>query len=91
MILQWLAETFAGLLVSFIGLFPTFTLPDWWQTALDYWNDTLETAGQLGYWFPLPLIALVAAAIVAAVGISIAVKLIRIVASFFTLGGGSAA
>ncbi len=47
--------------------------------------------GSTGAWFPWSLISAVFAAVALAWGAALTVKLVRIVASFATAGGGSAA
>lgn len=91
MITQSLMDAFSSILVALIGTLPTFSLPDWWDVALGYWSSMISVATQLQYWIPFPALGDVALLIFYAIAFAVAVKAIRIVASFFTLGGGSAA
>jgi len=91
MIIQSLLDAFSAILASLISLFPTLTLPDWWDSAMAYWYSTIEVATQLQWWIPFPALSQVVSLIFFAIVLAISIKAIRIVASFFTLGGGSAA
>lgn len=86
-LIQWVADGITALL----GLFPTWEAPTWQAQALDFWTTSIESVNGLAQWFPLPLIGIVAIAVFASLAVSIGIKLFRIVASFLTLGGGSAA
>lgn len=87
----WLLGSVVHLVADLIGLIP---VPDP-DPILDGINDSVATvftsAGELAFWVPFSATGsalMVVAAVAAAAG---AIKLIRIVASFLTLGGGSAA
>jgi hypothetical protein len=70
---------------------PAPTPPDWWSSvsgAVDAVNSHITG---LGAWLPFPVLRTVLAAVFALLAISLAVKVVRIVASFLTAGGGSAA
>ncbi len=86
----WLMASVWHLVTS---LFPdpdpaTSTVADGVQQGI---GTVLAYAGAFGHWIPwwvvVPVLALVMGALIAGGGI----KLVRIVASFLTLGGGSAA
>lgn len=49
------------------------------------------TASSFSVWLPLPALIGALALVLTAVGVSVAIKVTRIVASFLTAGGGSAA
>lgn len=74
-----------------LGLFPTITLPDWLTTVTDFIASVVTGALQLGNWIPWPLVGLAFVFVWLSFGIAFAIRVGRIVASFFTAGGGSAA
>ncbi len=86
-VLMWLSDFFVGL----IGTLPDFNSPAWLTDTLP---DGIQTVGQyaskMGPWIPYDAVGLVLATVAAIVGIALAIRLVRIVASFLTLGGGSA-
>jgi hypothetical protein len=91
MVTDWLIGLLADLVHSVMGDLPTFAVPEWLVTGSGAVGTVFSYAGSMGAWFPSQLAVTVALAILAAYGVGFAVKLIRIVASFVTLGGGSAA
>jgi hypothetical protein len=74
-----------------VGLFPTWDRPSWLSSAIDSITGATETVHELGYWLPIGAITDVAVVILAASAVSFAVRVVRIVASFLSGGGGSAA
>ena len=73
-----------------LDLLPTVTVPDW-LSASGPMATVMTYAGSMGAWFPAQLVVTVLLGVLAAWGVAFAIKLARIVASFFTAGGGSAA
>lgn len=75
-----------------VGLFPVLTPPAWLTTTLPSW---IETAGgqivAVDALFPFSHAVTVLTFVALSCGVALAVKLVRIVASFLTAGGGSAA
>lgn len=82
---------FFGLLDWILDLIPTVPIPGWLSDAEGPLSTVLTYAGSMGVWFPTDLLVTVLLAVLSAWGIGFAVKVVRIVASFFTAGGGSAA
>jgi hypothetical protein len=82
---------FFNVINSVLGLLPTITVPDWLSSADGPIATVLGYAGSMGAWFPSTLVLTVVTAVLATWAIGFVIKLVRIVASFFTLGGGSAA
>lgn len=79
-----------SVLSTVLGWLPTFTLPTWMSDTGPL-ATVLGYAGSMGAWFPTTLAATVLVAVLAAYAVAFGVKIVRIVASFATLGGGSAA
>lgn len=86
-VLSWFGSfiQFLGSVVQFPTV-PSFfgSVPGWIVSASSYVAGT-------GVWIPWTLLGVVIAAWMVSLGAALAVKLVRIVASFFTAGGGSAA
>lgn len=91
MIFEAVVGFFVALVDFFLGLLPSSTPPEWFLTAGDAVSDVLAHAAGLGAWLPLPLAVTVFGALLASVLVGFGIKVVRIVASFFTAGGGSAA
>lgn len=54
-------------------------------------GQVFAQAAALAYWVPFPATGAALAVVAAVAAVAFAIKLVRIVASFLTLGGGSAA
>jgi len=82
---------FFGALVGFIvGLFPTSGAPGWVNDGAGYLAQIWGYADGLGGWIPWSLAGTLLSAVFACMLLSVGIKVVRIVASFLTLGGGSA-
>lgn len=90
MVTDYLITTFTSVVHAVLSVLPTITVPSWLSQSGPV-ATVFSDAGSMGVWFPTPLAVSVAAAIFAAWAIGWAIKLARIVASFLTAGGGSAA
>lgn len=73
-----------------LSALPTVPVPDWLD-ASGFMGTVFQHVGGLGVWFPIPLLVTVLGALVAVWVVAFGIKVVRIIASFFTLGGGSAA
>lgn len=91
MILELLISMLVGLVEALAGLLGSAPAPGW-LTGLSGQLSSLVGAGaSLGVWVPWSVIGTVLAAIGACLGISLGVRVFRIVLSLFTGGGGGAA
>lgn len=91
MIVEALFAVGVGFINFFLGLLPTADPPSF-VLGMTGWLDTVwDYASGLGAWIPYTVLGDVVVAVLASVGIGFAIKIARIVASFFTAGGGSAA
>lgn len=79
-----------NLIGTVLGALPTITVPAW-MDASGPLATVMTFAGSMGAWFPVPLLVTVLLAVLTAWGIAFAIKITRIIASFLTMGGGSAA
>lgn len=91
MVTEWLVGVFSAVLTALLDWLPDWDMPAW-MTSTDGAMATVFTyAASMGAWFPMGLATTVAVAVLATYAVAFVVKVVRIVASFLTLGGGSAA
>lgn len=91
MILEAIVNFFAGVVEFFLNLLPSMDPPGFVTGFGEKVSDVLGYASGLGAWLPLGLVATVTGALIVCIGVGFGIKVVRIVASFFTAGGGSAA
>jgi hypothetical protein len=91
-------DALIGALSTFLGwvidLMPSLTIPDALGPAgavVGWIGRAGEWSGDMSIWIPLGQAVLALGFVMLAVGSAVLIKLARIVASFFTAGGGSAA
>lgn len=88
-------ESVIGLVVGFvtwiIETVPAPAVPDWFDDANAGLSSLANVMGSVAVWIPVGLIGLVLTVWVVTWGVAIGIKVVRIIASFLTLGGGSAA
>jgi hypothetical protein len=90
-ITEGLFSVFSGFVRFMIGLLPSGSLPEWVDDGAVHLREVWALGAGLGAWVPWSLFGTVAAAVMGCVVIGFGIKVARIVASFFTAGGGSAA
>lgn len=81
---------FLGIVSALLSFLPTNSPPAWLTTIGTAVGTVYSYAGQMGVWFPVTLVRNVALAVIASILAGFIVKVVRIVASFVTIGGGSA-
>jgi hypothetical protein len=91
MITKALLDFLTGLLGVVIGWLPTSPPPGWVGNTAGMVASLMDYGSGLGAWINWPLMGIVAATIGGVMLLSFGIKVTRIVASFLTLGGGSAA
>jgi hypothetical protein len=91
MITEAILGLFIGLFSLVLSLLPTRPAPGWLDDGAGYLSSIWTAGAGLGAWIPWTLVGTVFSAILACVVIGFTIKIVRIVASFFTAGGGSAA
>jgi hypothetical protein len=91
MITRLLLDFFAGLVGFATGLLPTVAPPAWIADGSGYLRTIFEAGHGLGAWVPWSVVTAVVAVVLACLAVSFGIKVVRIVASFLTAGGGSAA
>jgi hypothetical protein len=91
MITEALMSVLSGFVNSVLGSLPTIPVPTWLSDLSSGVSTIAGYGAGLGVWMPVPLIVSVVTTVVAAWLVAFGIKIARIVASFLTLGGGSAA
>jgi hypothetical protein len=91
MIVEALISVLAGLFSAIGDMFGTIDVPDWVE-SIDTGMSTLGGyAGGLGHLLPFGAAIDGATFVLACIGLGLGIKIIRIIVSLFTAGGGSAA
>lgn len=91
MIIKWLLDVVTGFLGWVVGLLPSVSIPVWMSTTVP---NAITTIGgyisSIDVWLPFSDAGIAVAFVVVALAAAVAIKIVRIVASFVTAGGGSA-
>lgn len=90
MIIDAVVMLFLGLLELIIGLLPSFTVPTWLDVSGPL-GTIFGYASGLGAWVPMQLAFTVLSGVLGLWAVAYSIKFVRMVASFFSGGGGSAA
>lgn len=90
MIFEAAIDVVTGFCRFIISLFPNDPPAPFVATIAGYWSTVWGYASGLGAWLPYGIIPQVFAAVALCVVLGLSIKVIRIVASFLTVGGGSA-
>jgi hypothetical protein len=90
-IVVWALSPIYAFFMLIVGWLPTDPPPSWVSDANGLLSQIWGWGAGLGAWVPWQLIGVVVAAVLACALIGFLIKIVRIVASFLTLGGGSAA
>lgn len=90
MVTEAVVTVFVGLAGLVVGVFPTAPAPGWLSDGAGYFADVWVIGAGLSAWIPWNLVGVVAAAVLACLMVGLVIKVVRIVASFFLAGGGSA-
>jgi hypothetical protein len=91
MITEALMSVLSGFVNAVLGSLPVIPVPTWLSDLSGGVSTIAGYGAGLGVWMPVPLIVAVISTLLAAWLIAFGIKVARIVASFLTLGGGSAA
>lgn len=91
MITEAIVSVFAAVAGFIVGLFPTWSPPAWLTTTVpDLIGQASDWIVGVNAWVPFDHVATVLGFVVLVLATAVAVRLVRIVASFLTAGGGSA-
>lgn len=91
MIVLWVLQRLADFFVWVVQHMPQIPFPTWLDTLAGFVTQSVSTFVQMGTWLPVGQIATAVGLVLASIGVSLGVKVARIVLSFLTAGGGSAA
>jgi hypothetical protein len=90
-IIEWLMSLAANLFDWMFSGLPAYTPPTWITGLSGAVAQVFAVAGSMGVWFPAPLVLSILLALLTFWVVSFGIKVIRLVVSLFTGGGGSAA
>lgn len=91
MITEWLLGIAADIIGWLLGSLPAVQAPGWLTSITSNVSTVMGGVDGMSAWIPWPLLVTVGGACLASWLVGLTVKVVRIVASFVTLGGGSAA
>jgi hypothetical protein len=90
MILDFIIDKFTNLLIFFITLLPNFSIPTTLDTSLIWFSTAVGNLAYFNNYLPIQFIAQCVLLVSSASIFYVSVKIFRIVASYFTGGGGNA-
>lgn len=85
---EWLQGLFAGVWDWIVDGIEVPAPPAWLTEASALVGQLMDYAGQLGHWVPWPVAVAVALFVVGCLVAALVIQIVRIIASFATLGGG---
>lgn len=91
MIVEWFLGAIQAVAAGIFDLMPDIAVPGWFTGAGNAIAGLFTAASSMGVWIPIPLALNVMAVLFMAMMGGALIKLGRIIASFLTAGGGSAA
>jgi Trk-type K+ transport system membrane component len=92
MIVKWLIDLVVELFGHVLSLLPdSLVQPADVQASIDTINSVLQSGSGLGAWIPYGQVFAAVSMLLGAIAIAIGIKVVRILLSLFTGGGGSAA
>lgn len=91
MITDALIQLLGTVVHGLLSVLPHVSAPGWLSASDGAVSTVFQYADSMGVWFPTGLAVTVLGALLATWGVGFAIKGVRIVLSFLTLGGGSAA
>lgn len=91
MVTDSLVTLWTDVLLFFLGEMEPVEMPEWITSIASYTGTVYAFASSMGVWFNWGLLAIVLSTLFVTWIAAFVIKLVRIVASFLTLGGGSAA
>lgn len=90
MVTDAIIKAFAAIAAAVMGALPHFAVPSWLTQAGSLVATITGALTGTSAWLPWTALGLAVALVLASVGIAIAIRGVRIAASFLTLGGGGA-
>jgi hypothetical protein len=90
-ITQAVINFFVNIFGTVVGAVPGLELPAWYQTVIPFWNNSFVMAEGFRVWVPIEAFGNVLTFSLSVFAIIIAIRVVRIMVSLFSGGGGSAA
>ena len=90
MVVEWVLALTGALTRSFLSNLPGFDPPAWFTDSGSLFASLFGVADSLGVWLPIGLALTIGSAVLGCLVIGFGIKLVRILLSFATAGGGSA-
>ena len=90
MITFWLLQLMGGLLSLMVSLVPTFDMPTWFTGLGATLDEFSAHAVGMDSWVPFDSLTTVVGFVLTVVPIGFAIRLVRIILSLFSGGGGNA-
>ena len=91
MITDQVLDILASMAIWFLDKLPTWGLPTWYDDAIEGWGSIVAGIADLAHWVPLDAVTQVAIAVGLVTAFAFGVRVLRIILSFVSGGGGSAA
>ena len=91
MVTRAVVELLGGLVAWLVTLMPSPSMPDWYAPIPGYLATLGSAVSQFSYWIPVSLISTMLVFVTASRLAPIVIRIVRVVVSLFTGGGGSAA
>lgn len=90
MIVEAVVSLLVALVEGALSLLPSAEPPGWFLDAGSQWSALMGQVGLLGNWMPVNLATTIVGAVLGSWVIGFTIKVVRLVLSYFTAGGGSA-
>lgn len=90
MIVEWFLGVVEAVVGALLGALPVVEPPAWFKDADGAMQTFVGYFADMGHWMPVNLMVTVFLAVLGSVVIGFGIKVVRIVLSFATAGGGSA-
>lgn len=90
MIVEAVVSLLVALVDGALALLPSAAPPAWFTSAGSQWSSLMGQVSLMGNWFPVSLATNVVGAVLGSWVIGFTIKVVRLVLSYFTAGGGSA-
>jgi uncharacterized membrane protein len=91
LITQFLIVGFLSLVGLVLGLFPVWSVPSWMDSVVSAAESLTSSVADFAWLMPVRELGVGLMLVVASLTVALAIRVIRIVASFLTAGGGGAA
>ena len=91
MITRTIIQLLGGLVAWLVTIMPAPTMPSWYAPIPGFLASVGSAVSQFSYWLPVSLISTMLIFVTGARIFPVVIRIVRVVVSLFTGGGGSAA